>query len=237
MNIFPAIDIIDGKAVRLFKGDYSQKTVYNDSPLNVAKGFEDLGASFLHLVDLDGAKSGDTPNFELIRSIAECTSLKIEIGGGIRSEEVIKRYLDAGVMRVILGTVAIEKPEFTAEMTSKYKDAIAVGIDISNGFVATRGWTDITKVSCDEMFARMENIGVKTVICTDISKDGAMMGTNLELYKDLKCRYNIDIVASGGVSSIEDVRSLRSMDIYGAILGKALYEGAIDLKEAIEVAK
>ena len=237
MNIFPAIDIIDGKAVRLFKGDYSQKTVYNDSPLNVAKGFEDLGASFLHLVDLDGAKSGDTPNFELIKSIVQNTSLRVEIGGGIRSEEVIKRYLDAGVMRVILGTVAIEKPDFTAEMTAKYKDAIAVGIDISNGFVATRGWTDITKVSCDEMFARMENIGVKTVICTDISKDGAMMGTNLELYKDLKCRYNIDIVASGGVSSIEDVRSLRSMDIYGAILGKALYEGAIDLREAIEVAK
>ncbi len=237
MNIFPAIDIIDGKAVRLFKGDYSQKTVYNDSPLTVAKGFEDLGASFLHLVDLDGAKSGDTPNFELIKSIAQNTSLRVEIGGGIRSEEVIKRYLDAGVMRVILGTVAIEKPDFTAEMTAKYKDAIAVGIDISNGFVATRGWTDITKVSCDEMFARMENIGVKTVICTDISKDGAMMGTNLELYKDLKCRYNIDIVASGGVSSIEDVRSLRSMDIYGAILGKALYEGAIDLREAIEVAK
>ncbi len=237
MNIFPAIDIIDGKAVRLFKGDYNKKTVYNDSPLSVAKGFEKAGASYLHLVDLDGAKSGDTPNYEIIKSIAQNTSLKIEIGGGIRSEEVIKRYLDAGVMRVILGTIAIENPDFTAEMTAKYKDAIAVGIDISDGFVATRGWTDITKVSCDEMFASMEKIGVKTVICTDISKDGAMMGTNLKLYKELKSKYNIDIVASGGVSSIEDVMALKEMDIYGAILGKALYVGAVDLTKAIEVAK
>ena len=237
MNIFPAIDIIDGKAVRLFKGDYSQKTVYNDSPLEVAKSFEKAGASYLHLVDLDGAKSGDTPNYEIIKSIAQSTSLKIEIGGGIRSEEVIKRYLDAGVMRVILGTVAIENPEFTKEMTAKYGDAIAVGIDISGGFVATRGWTDITKVSCDEMFANMEKIGVKTVICTDISKDGAMMGTNLDLYKDLKSKYNIDIVASGGVSSMDDITALKKMDLYGAILGKALYEGAVDLTKAIEVAK
>lgn len=237
MNIFPAIDIIDGKAVRLFKGDYSRKTVYNNSPLEVAKSFEKAGASYLHLVDLDGAKSGDTPNYEIIKSIAQSTSLKIEIGGGIRSEEVIKRYLDAGVMRVILGTVAIENPEFTKEMTAKYGDAIAVGIDISGGFVATRGWTDITKVSCDEMFANMEKIGVKTVICTDISKDGAMMGTNLALYKDLKSKYNIDIVASGGVSSMEDITALKAMDLYGAILGKALYEGAVDLTKAIEVAK
>ena len=237
MNIFPAIDIIDGKAVRLFKGDYSRKTVYNNSPLEVAKSFEKAGASYLHLVDLDGAKSGDTPNYEIIKSIAQSTSLKIEIGGGIRSEEVIKRYLDAGVMRVILGTVAIENPEFTKEMTAKYGDAIAVGIDISGGFVATRGWTDITKVNCDEMFANMEKIGVKTVICTDISKDGAMMGTNLELYKDLKYKYNIDIVASGGVSSMEDITALKAMDLYGAILGKALYEGAVDLTKAIEVAK
>jgi len=237
MNIFPAIDIIDSKAVRLFKGDYNQKTVYNDSPLSVAKDFASKGASYIHLVDLDGAKSGDTPNCDIIKSIAKETPLKVEIGGGIRSEEVIKRYLDAGVMRVILGTVAIEKPEFTEEMVSKYGEAIAVGIDISNGFVATKGWTNISSVSCDEMFARMEKIGVKTVICTDISKDGAMNGTNLELYKALKAKYAIDIVASGGVSSIEDVKALREMDMYGAILGKALYEGAIDLSEAIEVAK
>lgn len=237
MNIFPAIDIIDSKAVRLFKGDYSQKTVYNDSPYEVAKGFEALGAQYLHLVDLDGAKSGTTPNFELIKSIAEGTSLKVEIGGGIRSREVIERYLSAGVIRVILGTIAIENPGFTEEMVKNYGSAIAVGIDISEGFVATKGWTEISKVSCDEMFARMESIGVSTVICTDISKDGAMSGTNLALYKDLKSKYSIDIVASGGVSSMEDVKSLRAMDMYGAILGKALYEGAIDLKEAIEVAK
>lgn len=237
MNIFPAIDIIDAKAVRLFKGDYAQKTVYNDSPLEVAGGFEALGAEYLHLVDLDGAKSGDTPNFELIKSIADKTSLKIEIGGGIRSERVIERYLSAGVMRVILGTIAIENPAFTAEMVKKYAGAIAVGIDISDGYVATKGWTEISKVSCDEMFARMEAIGVSTVICTDISKDGAMSGTNLELYRNLKSKYSIDIVASGGVSSMEDIISLKAMDMYGAILGKALYEGAIDLREAIEVAK
>ncbi|MBQ8588679.1 MAG: 1-(5-phosphoribosyl)-5-[Clostridia bacterium] len=237
MNIFPAIDIIDSKAVRLYKGDYNQKTVYNDSPLSVAKGFKESGAEYLHLVDLDGAKSGDTPNADLIAEITRTTGLKVEIGGGIRSEEVIKRYIDAGVMRVILGTVAIENPAFTEEMVKKYGQAIAVGIDISEGFVATKGWTEISKVSCDEMFARMEKLGVKTVICTDISKDGAMSGTNLELYRDLKSKYNIDIVASGGVSSIEDVRALKSMDMYGAILGKALYEGAVNLKEAIEVAK
>jgi len=237
MNIFPAIDIIDSKAVRLLKGDYNKKTVYNDSPLSVAKGFKESGAEYLHLVDLDGAKSGDTPNADLIAEITRTTGLRVEIGGGIRSEEVIKRYIDAGVMRVILGTVAIENPDFTEEMVKKYGEAIAVGIDISEGFVATKGWTEISKVSCDEMFARMEKIGVKTVICTDISKDGAMSGTNLELYRGLKSKYNIDIVASGGVSSIEDIRALKSMDMYGAILGKALYEGAVNLKEAIEVAK
>ena len=237
MNIFPAIDIIDAKAVRLFKGDYNQKTVYNDSPLSVAMSFKEAGAEYIHIVDLDGAKSGDTPNAELISKIAKESGLKVEIGGGIRSEAVIKRYLDAGVMRVILGTIAIENPEFTEEMVKKYGDAIAVGIDISEGYVATKGWTEITKVSCDEMFKRMEGIGVKTVICTDISKDGAMSGTNLELYRDLSAKYSIDIVASGGVSSIADVKALRSMDMYGAIIGKAYYTGAIDLKQAIEVAK
>ncbi len=237
MNIFPAIDIIDSKAVRLFKGDYSKKTIYNESPLCVAKDFESLGASYLHLVDLDGARTGSTPNFEIIRSIAQQTGLKIEIGGGIRSEEVIKKYLEAGVMRVILGTIAIENPSFTEEMVTKYGDSIAVGIDISEGFVATKGWTEISRVTCDEMFERMEKIGVKTVICTDISKDGAMKGTNLELYKHLKSMYSIDIVASGGVSSMEDITKLAEMDMYGAILGKALYEGAVDLKKAIEVAK
>jgi phosphoribosylformimino-5-aminoimidazole carboxamide ribotide isomerase len=237
MNIFPAIDIIDKKAVRLFKGDYNQKTVYNDSPLSVAKGFKEQGAEYIHIVDLDGAKSGETPNADIVKEIAQNVGLKVEIGGGIRSEEVIKTYLDAGVMRVILGTIAIENMEFTKKMVGKYGDSIAVGIDISDGFVATRGWTNVTKVSCDEMFAKMEQIGVKTVICTDISKDGAMSGTNLELYKDLKAKYNIDIVASGGVSSMEDVKALKDMDMYGAILGKALYEGAIDLKQAIEVAK
>jgi len=237
MNIFPAIDIINGNAVRLLKGDYAKKTVYSESPLDVAKGFESLGATYLHLVDLDGAKSGDTPNYDLIKDITSKTNLKVEIGGGIRSEETIKKYIDAGVMRVILGTVAVENPEFAAKMASIYGDKIAVGVDVLNGFAATKGWTEVTGVTLDAMFERLQKDGIKTVICTDISKDGAMSGTNTQMYADLMHKYSIDIVASGGVTTIDDVKKLKAMNLYGAILGRALYEGSIDLKEALEVAK
>lgn len=237
MIIFPAIDMIDGNAVRLLKGDYNKKTVYAENPCDVARHFEELGAEYLHLVDLDGAKSGKNPNFDAVKRISENTSLRVEIGGGVRSEEVIKRYLDAGVFRVILGTVAIEMPEFTAEMISKYKDKIAVGVDIKDGMAASNGWTEVSSLSCDDLFKRLQSDGAQTVICTDISKDGAMSGTNTELYRHLSENYSMNIVASGGITCIDDVKTLAEMNIYGAILGKSLYEGTIKLDEAIEVAK
>ena len=237
MNIFPAIDLINGQVVRLLKGDYDKVTVYGDNPLSVAKDFENSGAEFIHIVDLDAAKDGKVHNFDIIKSICEGTNLKVEIGGGVRSEEVIEKYISAGVYRVILGTIAIKDPDFTKEMIKKYGEHIAIGVDISEGMVAIHGWTEVSAISCDEIFADLETAGAKCVICTDISKDGAMQGTNLELYRELSKKYSIDIVASGGVSSMDDVRSLKEMNIYGAILGKALYTGAVDLAQAIEVAK
>lgn len=237
MKIFPAIDLKDKKAVRLLRGDYNQVTVFNDNPVEVAKEFEKSGAEFLHVVDLDGAKDGETTNFEIVKAIIENTSLNVEIGGGIRTEEVIKKYIDAGAYRVILGTVAVTNPEFTYEMIEKYGNRIAVGVDISDGYVAVKGWTEISKVTCDELFSKLENKGVDTIICTDISKDGAMEGTNLELYKELSEKYKIKIVASGGVSDLDNVKALNKIGVYGAILGKALYLNKINLKEAIEVAK
>ncbi len=237
MNIFPAIDLIDGKAVRLFKGDYNQKTIYSDSPLDVAKSFEKAGAEYLHIVDLDGAKEGTSPNFDVIENIIKNTNLKVEVGGGIRTEDVIKKYIDIGVMRVILGTVAVKNPEFARDMINKYADKIAIGIDIKDGYAAIHGWTEVSKISCDEIFEMFEDFGAKTVICTDISKDGAMQGTNLDLYRHLKDKFNMDIIASGGVSDIENIKALAKIDVYGAIVGKALYVGSVDLKEALEAAK
>ncbi len=237
MKIFPAIDLINGSVVRLMRGDYEKVTVYGNDPLTVAKDFEACGAEFIHIVDLDAAKDGKVHNFDIIKSICENTSLKVEIGGGVRSEDVIKQYIEAGVYRVILGTIAIKDPEFTKEMIKKYGEKIAIGVDISNGMVAVCGWTEISSVSCDEIFADLERAGAKCVICTDISKDGAMEGTNLELYNKLSQKYSIDIVASGGVSSLDDIKKLKAMNVYGAILGKALYTNAVDLKEALEVAK
>jgi phosphoribosylformimino-5-aminoimidazole carboxamide ribotide isomerase len=237
LKIFPAIDLKDKKAVRLLKGDYNKVTVFNDNPVEVAKEFENSGAEYLHVVDLDGAKDGDTTNFDVVKAIIDNTSLKVEIGGGIRTEEVIKKYIDAGAFRVILGTVAITEPEFTEEMIRKYGNKIAIGVDISDGFVAVKGWTEISKVSCDELFEKMEKAGADTIICTDISKDGAMEGTNLQLYKELSEKFNIKIIASGGVSDMENIKALTKLNVFGAIVGKALYLGKVDLKEAIEVAK
>ena len=237
MNIFPAIDLINGQVVRLLKGDYDKVTVYGNDPVSVAKDFEKCGAEFIHIVDLDAAKDGKVHNFDIIKAICNETNLKVEIGGGVRSEDVIKQYIDAGVFRVILGTIAIKNPDFTKDMISKYKEKIAIGVDISDGMVAIHGWTEVSAISCDELFSDLEKAGADCVICTDISKDGAMQGTNLELYRDLSKKYSINIVASGGVSSINDIRALKEMNLYGAILGKALYTGAVDLKEAIEVAK
>lgn len=237
MNIFPAIDLIGGKAVRLFKGDYDQKTVYSDDPVGVAIGFREAGAEYLHLVDLDGAKSGKAENLSLISDIIRRSGLKVEVGGGIRTEETIAQYVEIGVLRVILGTVAVTNRPFLREMLAKYGDKIAVGVDIKDGMVATHGWMNTSGIDCFDFMAELEDMGVKTVICTDISKDGAMAGTNLDLYRRLLDRFNIDLVASGGVSSMNDVKALREMNIYGAILGKALYVGGIDLAEAIAVSK
>ena len=237
MNIFPAIDIIGGKAVRLERGDYAKMTVYSDSPVDVAKSFEAAGAKFLHVVDLEGAKDGTTPNLDVIVKIISETSLKVEVGGGIRSREVLKAYIDAGVFRVILGTAAVSDPEFLEDALREYGDKIAVGVDLSDGMVAIKGWREVSSISCMDFFERLEGLGVKTVICTDISKDGLLGGTNVELYRTLSEKFSIDIIASGGVSTLDDIRKLREMNLYGAILGKAIYAKRIDLSEALALAR
>ncbi len=235
MYIIPAIDLIGGKAVRLQKGDYDKVSVYSDSPEKVAKYFYDCGAKYLHVVDLDGAKSGNADNFETIKKIIDATDLSVEVGGGIRSMDVIKLYVDAGVDRIILGTAAITSPDFLEEAVKLYCDKITVGVDIKDGMVAIKGWTELSDVSCEDFCRRLEKIGVSSVICTDISKDGMMSGTNLELYKRLNEEFSINIIASGGVSTLEDVRALKDMDMFGAIVGKAIYTGAINLTEAIKI--
>lgn len=237
MIILPAIDLYEQKAVRLFKGDYDNMTVYSNNPLEIARDFEKCGATFIHMVDLEGAKNGTTPNIDIVRKVVEYTNLDVEIGGGIRDEETVRKYIDIGVRRVILGTAAVTNRNFLESCVKKYKDSIAVGVDIKDGYVAIKGWTEKSELTAQEFFAYLNDLGVKTVICTDISKDGAMNGTNRELYKELSQEYNMDIVASGGVSDIDDIKALREMNLYGAIIGKAYYIKAIDLKEAIEVAK
>ena len=237
MLIYPAIDLYQGKAVRLYKGDYAQMTVYSENPPEIAIDFTSSGATHIHLVDLEGAKSGETPNFDTILAIKAATNAFCEIGGGIRNMDVIDRYLSAGLDRVILGTAAVTEPGFVEEAVIKYGDKIAVGIDIKDGFVAIKGWTEKSALNAMDFAGRMEALGVKTLICTDISKDGAMEGANHHLYKTLSQQFSMNIIASGGVSSMEDVKRLSAMGIHGAIIGKAYYTGAIDLAEAIEVAK
>jgi len=237
MIILPAIDLLDRKAVRLLKGDYNQVTVYSNSPLEVAEKFKSLGADYIHMVDLDGAKYGTTPNMDIVAEVAEKTGLFVEIGGGIRSMQTVKDYIGAGVSRVILGTAAICDESFLDEAVAAYGEKIAVGADVKNGNIAVKGWLEESNVTLDEFFEKMQKKGVKNIICTDISRDGAMRGTNLELYRELSEKYSLDITASGGVSSLDDVKALRQMNLYGAIIGKAYYTGAVDLKEAIEVAR
>lgn len=237
MIILPAIDLLGRKAVRLLKGDYNQVTVYSDSPLEVAEKFKSLGATHIHMVDLDGAKYGTAPNMDIVAEVAENTGLFVEIGGGIRSMDTVKKYIDAGISRVILGTAAICDEDFLKEAVKAYGEKIAVGADVKDGKIAVKGWLEQSDVTLDEFFLKMQDLGVKNIICTDISRDGAMRGTNLELYRELSAKYSLDITASGGVSSIENVKRLREMNLYGAIIGKAYYTGAVDLKEAIEVAR
>ena len=234
MILFPAIDLIDGQAVRLIKGDYAQMTVYSKDPIQVAKNFEIAGASHLHVVDLQGARDGGTPNFQTISNIIRNTSLRIEIGGGIRDIETVEKYLNAGAFRIILGTAALMDPEFMKQAVNLFGEKIAVGADLRDGMVATHGWLNTSTVSGMDFIAHMQDIGVRVVICTDISKDGLLGGTNRELYKDLKTAFpDMCFTASGGISDLETVKELNRMGMYGAILGKALYTGALDLKQAI----
>ncbi len=237
MLLFPAIDLYEQKAVRLYKGDYTQMTVYSHDPVSVALDFQKKGAKCIHMVDLEGAKFGTTPNLNIVEQVAKETELFVEIGGGIRDMETVRRYLDAGVDRVILGTAAVTDPDFLSAAIAAYGEKIAVGADIKDGKIAIKGWLETAQETVDEFFSRMQQMGVKTVICTDISKDGAMKGTNLALYASLSQKYELQLVASGGVSSLEDVKALREMSLYGAIIGKAYYLGVIDLTQALEVAK
>lgn len=237
MLIFPAIDMYGGQVVRLFRGDYRQMTVYDKDPVSVARRFEAAGATCLHTVDLEGAEIGTTPHLPIICRILSETSLFVEIGGGIRSDAVLDAYMKTGVHRAILGTAAIEDEAFLCRALDKYGERIAVGADLADGFVAVRGWREKTSCTADDFFARMQKLGVRTIICTDISRDGAMRGTNRELYASLSKKYAVNLVASGGVSSAEDIRALADLDLYGAILGKALYEGALTLPEALRLAR
>lgn len=237
MIIFPAIDLYEGKAVRLYKGDYAQKTVYGDNPVSVAKDFVSCGATHIHIVDLEGAKTGETPNFDLILKIKSESGLFAEVGGGIRDEKTVEKYLSAGINRVILGTAAVKDKDFVKRVVNRYGDKIAVSIDIKDGYVAIKGWTENSGIRAFDFCSEMVGIGVKTVICTDISKDGALKGANAELYRELSARFPIDFIASGGVSTVKDVETLKSIGLYGAIIGKAYYTGGIDLKKTIEIAK
>ena len=212
-------------------------TVYSENPIEIARDFEACGCRYIHMVDLEGAKDGTTPNLSIVEQVAQETSLFVEIGGGIRTMETVERYLNAGVSRVILGTAAVNDEAFLKAAVSKFGEKIAVGADVKDGYIAIKGWLEKSAVTLEAFLQKMEAIGVKNIICTDISKDGAMRGTNLALYRQLSQKYKMDITASGGVSTLEDIRQLRQMDLYGAIIGKAYYTGAIDLREALEVAK
>ena len=237
MILLPAIDLFEKKAVRLYKGDYENMTVYSENPIEIARDFEACGCGHIHMVDLEGAKDGTTPNLSIVEQVAKETGLFVEIGGGIRTMETVERYLNAGVSRVILGTAAVNDEAFLKAAVAKYGEKIAVGADVKDGYIAIKGWLEKSQLTLENFLQKMEAIGVKNIICTDISKDGAMRGTNLELYQALSQKYKMDITASGGVSTLEDIRQLRQMNLYGAIIGKAYYTGAIDLKEALEVAK
>ena len=236
MKIFPAIDLFDGKAVRLLRGRYEDMTIYSDDPPQIGRDFAAAGAEYIHIVDLEGAKDGTTPNFDTVCRIKEASGCFCEIGRGIRSMDVIRRYMDAGIDRVILGTAAVTDRAFLEEAVAAYGEKIAVGIDLKDGYVAIKGWTEKTQLTAVDFCEQMQALGVTTIIVTDISKDGAMKGTNHGLYEELSARLGMQLVASGGVSSIDDVKRLAARGLYGALIGKAYYTGAIDLKEAIAAA-
>ena len=233
MILLPAIDLYEGRAVRLYQGDYQKMTVYAEHGADMAARFADAGASWVHMVDLEGAKTGETPNLPAVAEVVRRGGIRVEIGGGIRSDDAVARYLDLGVSRVILGTAALRDRAFLERMVAKYGGAIAVGVDCRNGLVATHGWTETSETTGEEFCAVLDQLGVQTVIVTDISRDGAMRGANRALYETLNARFSMNVIASGGVSSLEDIRALRDAGLYGAILGKAYYTGAVVLHEAL----
>lgn len=238
MIIYPAIDLFDGKVVRLYKGDYAQMTVYSNNPEEIALDFKRQGATHMHLVDLEGAKSGGTPNLQTVERLIKATDMFVEVGGGIRSMDVVERYLSAGVSRVILGTAAVTNPDFLEKAVGRYASKIAVGVDLKDGYVAIKGWTEKSTLTGEDFCQRLEAMGVDTVICTDISKDGAMQGANYGLYERLSKQFpKLQFIASGGVSDLDGIRRLAKTGLHGAIVGKAYYTKAITIQEAIEVAK
>ncbi len=235
MEIFPAIDIRNSSAVRLTKGDYNNMKVYSDTPLAVAEEFLKLGATNLHIVDLDAARTGTPANPETIKELAQLKGLFTELGGGIRDLKRIEYYLNLGINRIILGTAAVKDPEFLKAAIKEFGSKIAVGVDAKDGFVAVSGWEEVTSVPSFEFCEQLLNLGVKTVIYTDISKDGTLSGTNLEAYKTLSNIKGLNVIASGGITFENEIVELDNMGIYGAILGKALYEGRLNLKRALEL--
>ena len=237
MIIFPAIDLFNGQAVRLLRGNYNEMTVYDPDPVNTAMKFKSEGSEWLHIVDLEGAKSGSAVNISTIMRIREACGLKCEVGGGIRDIRTIERYVDAGIDRVILGTSAATKEGFAEEAVRNFGGKIAVGVDVRDGKVAVKGWLEDTGLEALSFCRKMQDTGVKTIISTDISRDGAMKGVNLALYKNLSTSLTVNIIASGGVSNLDDVKNLAGLGLHGAIIGKAYYTGAVKISEAIEAAK
>lgn len=233
MIIFPAIDILKGKCVRLIQGDYNKEVIYDDSPVDMAKHWEAKGAEFIHIVDLDGARSGKSVNEQIIIDIAKAVNIPIQVGGGIRTMETVKTYLDNGVQRVIIGTAAIDNRNFLEEAVKTYQERILVSLDAKNGYIATEGWTDTSNVRALDIIKDLEAIGVQTIVYTDIAKDGMLQGPNLEEQKAINNKTSINVIASGGVTSREDVEHLRQLNLYGAIVGKALYDGKVSFEELI----
>ena len=234
MILFPAIDILNGKCVRLTQGDYNKEKIYHEQPVEVAKDWENKGAAFIHIVDLDGAKSGKSINQEVIAEIARSTSIPVQVGGGIRSLDIINYYLQAGVSRVIIGTAAINDKEFLRQAVYQFKEKVAVSIDARNGYVATDGWTKDSTVKAIELIKELEELGVQTIVYTDILKDGMLQGPNFSELEAINQRTTIDVIASGGVTTEDDIQKLRALNLYGAIIGKALYDGNLDFTKLVD---
>lgn len=233
MIIFPAIDILDGKCVRLIQGDYNKEVVYDDNPVQMAQQWEEKGAAFIHIVDLNGAKSGESVNKKIIVDIAKAVEVPIQVGGGIRTIETVRDYVENGVARVIVGTAAVTDPEFLREAVDAYGDKIAVSLDARNGYIATDGWTDTSEVRALDLVRDLEELGVRTIVYTDIAKDGMLQGPNLEEQQLINEATSIDVIASGGVTTVDDVAALRELDLYGCIIGKALYDGKLQFEDVV----